>query len=545
MSEYQVLARKYRPKTFKEVVAQEVVVTTLKNALQYNRLAHAYLFCGPRGTGKTTLARLFSKMLNCQNRTEELEPCNACSSCQEIDNGSSLDVLEIDGASNRGIDDIRQINETVGYSSSSGKEKIYIIDEVHMLTKEAFNALLKTLEEPPPKVKFLFATTEPHKMPPTILSRCQRFNLNRIPEDKIVEKLSQISQELNINIDDAALHLIARRAEGGLRDAESILDQVHAFHDGDISGSDAAAVLGTMETEWLFTLDNAGKESKYSVAFDIAEALFAQGKDYLHFVEMLIGHFRNLLLIKVSGSCNILDPEEKKNYIASAELYSREQCMTLLDTLIEMQGKIRFLPSPRIAIEALLLQIIRSHKKIPVELLVRKLVALEQNLNHSSAPEAPSAREPAIEAPLPKAAPEAPPSREPAIEAPLPKTVEPVERAPITEAPPPKVAEPVKAVSITEDPPPKVEEAPVTTTQAPPKTVEVPPPVKTISVTEDPTPKAEEIPTTPQKKKAVAKIDSGSYKSQSHYDTLIQFAAVELGGMPQKHQTKVLSNESK
>ena len=189
MENYQVLARKYRPQKFSEVVGQDPIVTTLKNAIKNKRLAHAYLFCGSRGTGKTTLARVFAKALNCHQPLPDGEPCNQCTSCKEITSGSSLDVLEIDGASHRGIDDVRQINETVGYAASGGGYKIYIIDEVHMLTKEAFNALLKTLEEPPARVMFFFATTEPHKVLPTILSRCQRFNLNRISSEKIVEKL--------------------------------------------------------------------------------------------------------------------------------------------------------------------------------------------------------------------------------------------------------------------------------------------------------------------------------------------------------------------
>ena len=231
MSTYQVLARKYRPQHFNEVLGQDAIVTTLKNAIKHNRLAHAYLFCGSRGTGKTTLARVFAKALNCQSPTSDAEPCNKCSSCKEIAAGNALDVLEIDGASHRGIDDIRQINETVGYASSSGKYKIYIIDEVHMLTKEAFNALLKTLEEPPLKVIFLFATTEPHKVLPTILSRCQRFNLNRISLDTIVDKLRQIAIDQNVEIDEEALYLLAQRAEGGLRDAESLFDQIIAFHE--------------------------------------------------------------------------------------------------------------------------------------------------------------------------------------------------------------------------------------------------------------------------------------------------------------------------
>lgn len=199
---YQVIARKFRPQNFSDVKSQDAIVTTLRNAIRFNRIAHAYLFCGTRGTGKTTLARLFAKALNCENLSENIEPCNQCGSCREITNGSSLDVLEVDGASNRGIDDIRRINETASYTPSAGKFKVFIIDEVHMLTKEAFNALLKTLEEPPSHVTFIFATTEVHKVLPTILSRCQRFNLNRISFDSIVDKLNLIANKLEIKAEE-------------------------------------------------------------------------------------------------------------------------------------------------------------------------------------------------------------------------------------------------------------------------------------------------------------------------------------------------------
>lgn len=384
MAEYAVIARKYRPQNFQDVVGQESTVITLRNAIKFNRLAHAYIFCGSRGTGKTTLARIFAKALNCQQPTADYEPCNICSSCMEIASGTSLDVLEIDGASNRGIDDIRQINETVHYAAASGKYKIYIIDEVHMLTKEAFNALLKTLEEPPQKVKFFFATTEPHKVLPTILSRCQRHNLKRIPIEKIVEKLQFIAADLHLTIDVDSLHLIASMAEGGLRDAESLLDQIISFHDGPITLSSVSAVLGMMPRDCLFELDKAGKERQYDKAFAIADALFSQGKDITHFVELLVEHFRQLLLIKLSGPhapfLSILT-HEKEQYDTSSKIYSQEQCLTILDFLIEAQDRIRFTTSPRITLEMLLLRIMRIHQRLPIEFLVRRLTELEQHIH--------------------------------------------------------------------------------------------------------------------------------------------------------------------
>lgn len=384
---YQVIARRYRPQTFSDVLGQEAIVTTLKNAIRLNRTANAYLFSGSRGTGKTTLARLLAKALNCQQIGMSVEPCNQCSSCKEITSGHSLDVVEIDGASNRGIDDIRKINDTVSYASAGGKYKVYIIDEVHMLTKEAFNALLKTLEEPPPNVKFIFATTEAHKVLPTILSRCQRFHLNRIPNEAIVSKLSKICQENSNCIEEEALQLIAQRAEGGLRDAESLLDQMLAFHGESITAANVADLLGIMPRDILFTLDQAGKEGRFALAFEIAHQLFSQGKDLAHFVELLLDHFRAILMIKVCGPQNAivqLSSVDRQHYIESAKMYQPEQCLWIIDTLIAAQVRIRTLPSPRIALEALLLDILRSHQRVTLPQLVRRLQELEERLSQPS-----------------------------------------------------------------------------------------------------------------------------------------------------------------
>lgn len=391
--EYQVIARKYRPQTFGEVIGQGAIVATLKNAIKNKRLAQAYLFCGSRGTGKTTLARVLAKALNCQNPSNEHEPCNTCSSCKEITGGHSMDVLEIDGASHRGIEDIRQINDTVAYASASGGYKIYIIDEVHMLTKEAFNALLKTLEEPPPKVKFFFATTEPHKVLPTILSRCQRFNLERIPLEKMLEKLAAIAKDLGVEADEEALRIVATRANGGLRDAESLLDQIIAFHEGKITTDAVASILGVVSRESFFELDREGKKGNLAKAFEIAHQVFSGGKDLLHFIESLTEHFRHLLMVMLSGEKApflVLSTAEREQYAASAKLYRKEQCLTILDYLVEMQEKIRHLPSKRIALEAILLRIIRSHNQMPIEYLVRRLTELEASVGQI--PAAPTAQ---------------------------------------------------------------------------------------------------------------------------------------------------------
>lgn len=432
--EYQVIARKYRPQTFKEVIGQDAIVTTLKNAIKSQRLAHAYLFCGSRGTGKTTLARIFAKALNCENPSEELEPCGTCSFCKEIASGHSLDVLEIDGASHRGIDDVRQINETVAYATASGKYKVYIIDEVHMLTKEAFNALLKTLEEPPAKVKFFFCTTEPHKVLPTILSRCQRFNLNRIPSEKIINKLETITKDLGVSIDAEALRMVAARAEGGLRDAESILDQILAFHEGSISAEAVASILGIMPQDVLFKLDQAGQEGNLAVAFEIAHQVFAEGKDLIHFIETLIEHFRTILLMRLAGKGAAflsLTESERVLYDKSAKIYSQEQCLNILEILVEAQSQIRFAPSSRIALEGVLLKILRTHQRLPIEFLVRRLTEIEQASNGQGSTFAPVAT-------VPQPPPEMPPPPEPAQQP---------QRPPPTPPSPPKVPENVAPIT--------------------------------------------------------------------------------------------------
>lgn len=478
MSEYQVIARKFRPQTFKEVVGQEAIVTTLKNAIKFKRLAQAYLFCGSRGTGKTTLARIFAKALNCLQPLEEGEPCGACASCREIANGSSLDVIEIDGASNRGIEDIRQINETVGYATSLGGYKIYIIDEVHMLTKEAFNALLKTLEEPPPKVKFFFATTEPHKVLPTILSRCQRYNLNRIPLSLMTAKLRWIVGQLQVEAEDEALLRLAQRAEGGLRDAESLLDQVVAFSDGRITLEAVNSILGLMPLETFFELDHAGKEGRLAVAFEVADRIFSEGKDLSQFIEGLIEHIRTILLIKLAQNSAYLklNPADKERYGASARLYSQEQCLDLIDYLVESLQQIKSVTCGKIALEAILLHVMRSHYRLSIGQLVARLSELEQCLGENH---------------------ESPPAPVVSLKMPLPVSLPP---------PPAPVFEPS---SISEDPTPSA---------------------KDLEIRSEPNPKPEVI----EKVAAVPKEEPLA-RPVHEYDTLLNFAAIELEGKLQRH----------
>ena len=426
MTHYQVVARKYRPQTFKEVLGQDPIVRTLKNALKSGKSAHAYLFCGSRGTGKTTLARILAKALNCTNLTSDLEPCNSCSSCREITAGSSLDVMEIDGASHRGIDDIKQISESVGYCPTNGKYKVYLIDEVHMLTKEAFNALLKTLEEPPENVKFFFATTEAHKIPATILSRCQRFNLSRIPQKAIISKLKNIAADMGVTVDESALLRLTGFAEGGLRDAESLFDQMIAFSQGNITQEVVQEVLGVMPRDHFFALDDATVSGDIKVAFTIANAIFCQGKEISHFLEDLNAHIKAILLTKL-GCLELLtdlDPVYRQAIQQSAEKYTQEQCVNIFDLIQDTAINIKNVPSPHMALEALLLRIVRIRQKISIEAIARRLVQLEEKLSGTKG--APSASTP----PLPQkpieqkqtpAAPQAPVKPPAPVVAPLPK----------------------------------------------------------------------------------------------------------------------------
>ncbi len=434
MSEYKVLARKYRPQLFHDVIAQSVIVATLKNAIVKERTAHAYLFCGCRGTGKTTLARLFAKALNCKALSSETEPCNNCPSCRDIAAGHSIDVLEIDGASHRGIEDIRQINETIGFAPTSSRYKIYLIDEVHMLTKEAFNALLKTLEEPPPHVKFFFCTTEPHKIPPTILSRCQRFNLRRIPTDKMADKLLAITQDSGATAEREALETLAEMSEGSLRDALSLLDQILAFEQKKITTKTVAESLGLPSKDLLFSLTDEGAKNNLTAAFTIAEELFSSGKNLSFFLEELITHFRKLLLIK-----NGIKPtgQASKIYEAKAPLYRLEQLIHILELITDTQSTLKNATSERTALEMLLLKILRTHAHVSLESLVERLISLEKGVT-TTAPVAPSP----------------PPRQERAsiTEDPTPKPEElpKLKPKPIEEKPKPAPAKPLQAVPVQE-----------------------------------------------------------------------------------------------
>src|SRR3989338_11015030 len=294
---YLPFARKWRPQDFSEIIGQEHITTTLENAILMDRLHHAYLFAGPRGIGKTSTARIFSKALNCE-KGPSVKPCNECGTCKEITSGFSMDVIEIDGASNRGIDEIRNLRETVKFSPSKGRFKIYIIDEVHMLTTEAFNALLKTLKEPPMHVKFIFATTEPHKVPATILSRCQRFDFKRIQIKDIIAKLREVSKVERIDIDEDAFLYIAKASDGSMRDAESILDQIASFSKGKGHLKDVIDSLGMIDQETLFRSAELIINKDTKAGIHLVDEILNSGKDTKQFLLELLEYFRNIMIVK-------------------------------------------------------------------------------------------------------------------------------------------------------------------------------------------------------------------------------------------------------
>ena len=380
--QYQVLARKWRPQQFDEVVGQEHVTTTLKNAIEQNRLAHAYLFVGPRGIGKTSTARIFAKALNCVKGTTT-EPCDKCDNCKEIAEGRSLDVLEIDGASNRGIDEVRELRETCRYAPARGKFKTYIIDEVHMLTKEAFNALLKTLEEPPPHVKFFFATTEPQKVLPTIMSRCQRFDLRRIPAGLIAKHLKEIAKKEKVTVEDEALTAIARGAEGGLRDAESALDQLIAFCGDKIAEKDVLSVFGLVAHEKIAALSNAVIDGETDTALKVVTELDEVGKDLQRLLAELLDHFRNLLVMTLGGAgADVLDlPETELELVkAQAKRIDSDAVLRMIDALAAAEGRLRYALSKKIFFEIALVKAMKARQMVGIDGVIKKLSELKTQL---------------------------------------------------------------------------------------------------------------------------------------------------------------------
>jgi len=384
---YEVLARKYRPQTFAGLTGQEHVSRTLQNAIDTGRVAHAFLFTGARGVGKTSSARILAKALNCEHGPAA-EPCNACPLCKEITDGSSTDVFEIDGASNTGVDDVRELRDNSRYLPSHSRYKIYIIDEVHMLSANAFNALLKTLEEPPPHVKFIFATTEPHKLPITILSRCQRFDFKRVPLVKIVGRLRDIADQEHITISDAALALIARKGDGSMRDSITCFDQVLAFSGNAVADEDVISLVGVVDRRLLADVSKAVFAADTQGALEGVRRVDAFGYNIRQFTQELIGHFRNLLIIRsVQKPGDILD-------LAEAELHELRQqageqsaadIQRRLTLLVKAEGDMAHASFPRLLLEMALLKMATLQPVVPIQQLLERVRHLETGL--ASTPE--------------------------------------------------------------------------------------------------------------------------------------------------------------
>jgi DNA polymerase-3 subunit gamma/tau len=402
------LYRKWRPGTFEEVVGQERVTRTLQNAIAQGRIVHAYLFSGHRGTGKTTTARILAKALNCV-RGPTPHPCGECVQCRTITEGTSLDVIELDAASNRGIDEIREIRERVRLLPAQGRYKVYILDEAHMLTDQAENALLKTLEEPPPHAVFVLVTTEPHRLPATILSRCQRFEFRRVPTSLIVQRLRMLAEREGIRVEDAALHLIARSADGALRDAEAILDQLMAFTGGHITGEDVVRLLGTLEEDLVDRVVAALRAQDVSATLRIAAEVAESGRDVRQVLRRLLEHFRDLLVVRVAPDARALVEAGEERYRAmqqQAADFSEEELLRAITVLSAAEAEARWTTQPRLALELALLRLARPEVEPGLEGLRARVARLERILQADSGR---PAREEALPAPVPDPKPDHPP----------------------------------------------------------------------------------------------------------------------------------------
>ena len=453
---YKVLARRTRPETFDDVVAQDHIVKTIQNAIRSERIAHSYLFSGPRGTGKTTTARLLAKALNCDHGPTP-DPCREgpeeCKVCRAIRELKSLDVIEIDGASTGLVDDIRQLREEVAYAASKGKRKVYIIDEVHMLSDGAFNALLKTLEEPPPHVVFVFATTQPTKVPETILSRCQRYNFRRIPTSDILTQLRKIAEEEGLKADEEALLLVARKADGAMRDGLSLLEQMLAFSQGELTADVVRDLLGIIPRDLYFDLFDAILARDGKAALGVVASVMEEGGDAGEFTQGLLEHLRHLLIASVSKSMAAEDlPEaDKERYVGLAEKLREDDLLQMLQVVSELELTLGRVSEPRFWLELTVMKLVKLASTESLEELLARLADLESRLG---------------------GVPPAPPVPRPQ------KRVEPVASRPPTPAvqerpsPPPKPSAPAREP----EPPPPVSDVPPPEEEPPPPESEAPPP---------------------------------------------------------------------
>ncbi|CEO31225.1 DNA polymerase III subunit gamma/tau [Paraclostridium sordellii] len=379
---HKALYRAYRPQNFKDVVGQNHIIRTLKNQIQNNNVGHAYLFCGTRGTGKTSTAKIFARAVNCENSIDE-EPCNECEVCKDILNDNIMDVIEIDAASNNSVDDIREIRENVKYTPTKCKYKVYIIDEVHMLSQGAFNALLKTLEEPPSYVIFILATTEPHKIPATILSRCQRFDFKRVTVKDMATRMKEICDDVNIEVDERALNLIARNSQGALRDALSILDQCMSFSEGNIEYKDVVDLLGTVNIEQLFEMAEYVIKEDTKKCLEILNEFVIWGKDIKNLVDDLIDHFRNLMVCKVSKDLDeiISLPDETVELLKSqSSLIETNEIIRILNILSTTQDAIKSSTNPRVLAEVSIMKLSQPMFDDSKEALLKRISTLEETI---------------------------------------------------------------------------------------------------------------------------------------------------------------------
>ena len=391
---YLVLARKKRPQVFEDVIGQRPITQTLQNAISQNRVAHAFLFTGPRGVGKTSTARILAKALNCE-KGPQTDPCNQCSVCKEISDGNSIDVIEIDGASNRGIDEVRELKENVRYTPAKSRYKIFIIDEVHMLTLPAFNALLKTLEEPPSHIVFIFATTEPHKIPATILSRCQRYDFKRIPLIEIVQHLRRIVDDEKIEISQRGLSLIARESEGSMRDAQSLLDRLISYGGDKIRDEEITGVLGLIDQKMLSDTIEAIAARDAGRCLEIVEQIYQFGHDIQHFCHELLQYLRNLILLKVSSHAEPfleLPGEEIDTLKKQAEKFRFDQLNQLFGLLLKGEEGVAQSTFPRTMLEMTLIRMAMLHSVLPIDEIIKKLEDLAKT--HPSGRKEPAAPPP-------------------------------------------------------------------------------------------------------------------------------------------------------
>jgi len=377
---YQALYRKWRPMTFDDVVGQKHVSDTLKTGIATGRIAHAYLFCGTRGTGKTSTAKIFSRAVNCEN-PQDGEPCNQCATCRGILDGSILDVYEMDAASNRGVENIREIRDEVIYTPAGCTYKVYIIDEVHMLTTEAFNALLKTLEEPPKHALFILATTEPHKIPATVLSRCQRFDFRRIGADDIAGRLSHIAKTEGIGATPDALELVAELGDGSMRDALSILDQCAAYGYEELTTALIGEIVGIVDSKTLFAIADAIAETNTKEALVVTDGFLQQGKEVQNFLEDLTQHFRSLLICKAAADpAELLErtPEAAAKFQQQAEKFSTEQIIYTIGVLSEAIAQAKWMATPRVAAEVAMVKLCNLSYSNDANALLARLEKLER-----------------------------------------------------------------------------------------------------------------------------------------------------------------------